>query len=185
MNEKKFATLQEFFKSEEYKNKDLSYCDLSNLDLSHIDNWIWGGFKFFYTNFKNTNIKFFPRSLRHEEQNIVFLNYCDFTGCDLSYLKSKDFENVSIKGSCFLETKLDIRLYNVSFFEKTIFPLEMTDFLIYSSSLEHLSLLELNSHLFFSSLSLNHFLNRFYNSIKGQFLTQEKMELYTENIKKL
>ena len=42
MNEKKFATLQEFFNSEEYKNKDLSYCDLSNLDLSHIDNWIWG-----------------------------------------------------------------------------------------------------------------------------------------------
>ncbi len=184
MNEKKFATLQEFFNSEEYKNKDLSYCDLSNLDLSHIDNWIWGGFKFFYTNFKNTNIKFFPRSLRLEEQDIVFLNYCDFTGCDLSYLRSKDFENVSIKGSCFLETKLDIRLYNVSFFEKTIFPLEMTDFLIYSSSLEHLSLLELNSHLFFSSLSLNHFLNRFYNSIKGQFLTQERMELYSENIKK-
>ena len=45
-----------------------------------------------------------------KENDIISLEYCDFTGCDLSYLNSNQFENVSIKGSCFFETHVEFYL---------------------------------------------------------------------------
>lgn len=120
---KKFQNIEEFVNSEEFKNKDLSYCDLSNLDLGcdKFPVYTWKDFTFYHTNFKNTNIFFQPQTLARnyhargislEGYKICKLEYCDFTGCDLSRLYSSEFDHVSITGSNFTDTGLNIRLFN-------------------------------------------------------------------------
>lgn len=120
---KKFKDIEEFVNSEEFQNKDLSYLDLSNLDLSRdkFPSSTWLNFTFYHTNFKNTNICFHPQTLARnfyargihiDEYKICKLEYCDFTGCDLSHLFTCNFEHVSITGSNFTDTGLNIRLFN-------------------------------------------------------------------------
>lgn len=181
---KSFKNIKEFLNSIEFKNKDLSYCDLSNLDLSKIENYEWKDFTFFHTNFKNTNIKFFPQSLKRKN-NKVFLEYCDFTGCNLSYLQSYQFEFTSIDGSCFIDTNLYIALDDTISFKNTLFPTCMAECFINSISLTQVGALETNSHLFFTSLNLKFFLNRFYSKTVDKYLMSNKLDLYVENIQRI
>ncbi len=106
-----FQTLEEFVHSDAFSSKDLSDCDLSNLDLSSFPTSTWEGFKFYKTDFTNTNIKFYPHELKY---NGFFwgLEYCNFTNCDLSYLKAEDLEILSIQGSNFTNTNFHINSFD-------------------------------------------------------------------------
>lgn len=116
-NIKKFKSIISLLKSEEFRNRDLSYCDLSGVDLSKLPSFTWKNFKFNHTNFTDTYIKFKPQLLA--VNNLVStsiptysIEYCDFTNCNLSYLKSSDFLFCSIKGCNFTNTDLNIELTN-------------------------------------------------------------------------
>ncbi len=118
---KKFQTLEEFLHSDAFSRKDLSYCDLSNLDLSSFPTSTWEGFKFYKTDFTNTNIKFYPQTLKWNGFDWD-LDYCNFTNCDLSYLTAKDLEKVSIEGCNFTNTNFyvnpldsDFHFYGIIF----------------------------------------------------------------------
>jgi len=111
----KFLDIEDILLSTEFLNKDLSYCDLSGIDLSELPASTWNDFIFDHTNFTDTNIRFYPSLLK---KNVMIgfsfskLEYCDFTNCDLSYLESCEFLNVSIKGSNFTNTNLDVEFTN-------------------------------------------------------------------------
>ena len=75
---KQFQTLEEFVHSDAFSKKDLYDCDLSNLDLSSFPTSTWEGFTFYETNFTNTNIKFYPQTLKWN--GFVWdLDYCNFS----------------------------------------------------------------------------------------------------------
>lgn len=70
--------------------------DLSKLDLSHIKPEAWAGANFRNTNFRGTNIKFYPDDLKtfyifEFIKDISKYQYGDISGCDLSYLEDSDF----------------------------------------------------------------------------------------------
>lgn len=98
---KKFKNREEFLKSKEFEDKDLSFCDLSNLDLSDLPGNTWRGFKFYHTDFTNTNIKFKIYSLLNYKDQ---LSYCNFTNCDLSYMGYVDCFDFEFEGANFTNT---------------------------------------------------------------------------------
>ncbi len=153
---KKFSSLNELLESEEFKNRDLSYCDLEGIDLSGLSWKNWKQFKFYHTNFKDTNIVFEPSSLKTNEQDFYCLEYCDFTGCDLSYIKSLAY--ASIKGSRLLGTRLEVRLMVESReeIEDVVFPEEMVSEVRYIAPRVLLTahMLQINPHIPFSSLEI-------------------------------
>lgn len=112
---KRFQTLEEFLHSEAFSRKDLSDCDLSNLDLSSFSPSTWEGFNFYETNFTNTNIKFYPQTLKWNGFDWD-LDYCNFTNCDLSYLTAKDLEKVSIEGCNFTNTNFYVNPLDSDFY---------------------------------------------------------------------
>jgi len=116
MEIKKFISLEELLLSDEFKNKNLSYCDLSGIDLSGLSYKTWLEFIFDHTNFSGTNIVFRPWELKRYKfgpdyfDRCYKLEYCDFTDSDLSYLNPTSLDGVSIKGSNFTNTNLNVRL---------------------------------------------------------------------------
>lgn len=180
---KKFSTLKELKRSKEFKEKDLSYCDVSGIDLSALSWREWCGFKFFHTNFKDTNIKFEPSSLKQINYHYC-LEYCDFTGCDLSNIKS--FAYVSFKGSIFKGTHLSVRLLASEFddVKDVVFSEEMADQVRKLSSVGvfDISTLKLNPHIPFSSLEIFLILRQLLPSIKS-FIASHSYEKYLTMIK--
>lgn len=175
---KKFNDLNEFLSSDEFRRKDLSYLDLSNLDLSELEPSIWNMFIFDHTNFSNTNIKFCPRNLR-EVGFSTSIEYCDFSGCDLSYLSqdSDGLDYTSIKGCNFTNTNLHVpltTLFHTSRIEKdytdVVFGEQYT-----ASDLEsindvlRLDTLFLNPNIEFSSIQVLKLLQNSLNDLYNEF----------------
>lgn len=181
---KKFSTVRELLNSEEFKNKDLSYCDLSGLDLKSLSWKTWKGFKFFHTNFRATNISFVPSTLRVNEENYYCMEYCDFTGCDLSNIRDLNF--TSYKGSKFLNTHLHVTLFihDLDDIKDVVFSDEMADEVrdIAKNWGLDISTLELNPHIPFSS-------NEIFSILKGYipksgFIRADKYDYYCNLIDK-
>ncbi len=182
---KKFTTSEELLHSKEFRERDLSYCDVSGIDLSKFSWKYWKGFKFFHTNFKDTNIKFELSTLRLIEcTNYHCLEYCDFTNCDLSYIRS--FAYVSYKGSVFKGTHLSIKLLvsEMDDVKDVVFSEEMADEVRELSSVGvfDISSLKLNPHIPFSSLEIFLILRRLLPSLKN-FIPSHNFEKYLELIK--
>ena len=165
---KKFQTLEEFLHSDEFSRKDLSYCDLSNLDLSSFPPSTWEGFTFYETNFTNTNIKFYPQTLKKNDIYDIFwiLDSCNFTNCDLSYLKAEDLENFAIYKCNFTNTNFPVNsLDSVLVLCGVIFGDAYYGNVLdkYASKMDIDTLL-LNPNLSFSSISSNSILKMLDNS---------------------
>ncbi len=104
---------------------DFTDADLSKLDLSHIKPEAWVGANFKNTNFRGTNIKFYPDDLKtfyvyDFEKDIPKYQYrditgCNFEGCDLSYLEDSDFFRLMIQECNFKNTGLNIDFTNPKF----------------------------------------------------------------------
>ncbi len=175
---KKYNDLNEFLSSEEFRRKDLSYLDLSNLDLSSLNPKTWNKFVFDHTNFSNTNIKFYPRNLKEAGFN-TSIEYCDFTGCDLSYLNNDPdgLDYTSVTGCNFTDTNLHVPLsdfLHISRIEKdytgVIFGNQYT-----SSDLEGL-LINLDVRILFSNPNIK------FSSVQVLKLLQNSLtDLYDEN----
>lgn len=117
MEIKKFTSIKQLLMSKEFQKKDLSYCDLSGIDLSTLPTSTWKEFKFNHTDFTNTGVKFYPEQLaskyiEYRNVNFYYIEYCNFTNCDLSYLTTSDFAFCSIKGCNFTNTGLNVDLIN-------------------------------------------------------------------------
>ncbi|MCI8347719.1 MAG: radical SAM protein [Bacilli bacterium] len=101
---------------------DFTDADLSNLDLSHIKPEAWAGANFRNTNFKGTNIRFYPDDLKpfymyeflkdYPEYQYNNISGCDFEDCDLSYLEDSDFFSLIIEKCNFKNTGLNIDFTN-------------------------------------------------------------------------
>ena len=91
----KIKSINEIFDGKKLLITDFSNLDLSNIDLSIIPPDLWQNCIFFNTNFANTGIKFIPNKLKCTNFNSyvpISINYCDFSGNDLSYLTKEDFK---------------------------------------------------------------------------------------------
>lgn len=194
---KKFESINEFLESEEFKKKDLSYLDLSNLDLSKLEPEIWKEFLFDHTNFSNTNIHFAPRLLKGIDGKFsgkkVFLEYCDFTDCDLSYLSTWDMECASITGSNFTNTNLNIEFldsygyqdvfngFGIRDYSDVIFPCNL-DSEKSINKIIHLGNLETiknNSWIHFTSSSLFHFIKV---KLPYRYISEERKKYFNRFI---
>lgn len=171
MEIKKFESLEKLLSSQEFEKKDLSYCDLSNLDLGNLPTSTWSGFVFHHINFKNTNIKFYPVTLRGS------MVYCDFTNCNLSYLRTCDFgSQMDAKGCNFSNTNLDIdwgpyHYIDLTFpdsekMKKNIKVIEQFSILNYQTILN-------NPHLSFSSITILWAIRRKLREMKQPFNSEE------------
>ena len=180
---KKFRDIKELYDSNEFKTKDLSYCDLSNLILSEIPSKTWIGFKFYYTDFSNTNIVFYPHSLVKNEQGNYILEYCNFTNCDLSYIKS--LRDTSIKGSNFINTGLNVYLSEKHNLMNVIFSKEMESIAREQAKkgIIDINTLIINPHINFSSLEI-YYIIKMNLPQKNKFIISTKYELYNEMIDK-
>lgn len=92
---RKITSINEVFDGKKLVISDFSNLDLSNLDLSVIPPDLWQNCIFYNTNFANTGIKFIPNKLKCTNFNSyvpISINYCDFSGNDLSYLTKEDFK---------------------------------------------------------------------------------------------
>ncbi len=174
---KHFTTVEELLQSEEFKKKDLSYCDLYGLDLKDLPWSTWKGFKFFHTNFKNTNIIFEPVSLRENEFGKYCLEYCDFTGCDLSYIRV--LMNTTATGSIFKDTHLSARMFieDDDEFRNVVFSEEMANEVRQYVNHLDISALILNPHIPFSSLEILTIIRKYLPSLNS-FLPVNKLEGY-------
>jgi len=208
---KKFENIEEFLDSDEFKNKDLSYCDLSNLDLSRdkFPASTWLDFTFYHTNFKNTNIHFQPQTLARnylarginiDDYKICKLEYCDFTGCDLSRLYTNTFERVSITGSNFTDTGLRIRLYSgygedIDYgwqglgyrdYSGVIFPdnEEMKEKIQRIGFLGDYRLFQNHPDIMFDSVSICKAMKKQFKCENDQYISRKKLKEYSEIIDK-
>lgn len=155
MQIKKFNNIEEFMNSKEFEFKDLSYCNVSNLDLSKFAEITWENFKFFHTNFSNSNIQFKIENLKKNGKGESILEYCNFTGCNLSNIR---LFNVSCIGSNFMNTNLK---YNPPIicsndkkrFKNVVFSNEISNFAheLAESGWLDFETISINSHLNFSS----------------------------------
>lgn len=177
---KKFLSIEELLESKEFENKDLSFCDISALNLSKLPKSTWIDFRFFHTNFSDTGIVFEPTSLALTENGKYCLEYCDFTGCDLSYIK--DLTDVSYRGSIFKGTHLNflIRVENSEEVEGVVFSEEMTRLVkaILGGSLLSLSIVESNPQIPFSSIEIFTLLKENILPPKYSFISPRKYDEY-------
>ena len=145
----KFEKISDFYKEEEkvmtWESKTFIGFDFSSLDLSDIPKEVWYDCTFENCNFKNTNIKFEPRKLKHIEKfrsfgheffltgykNYTSIKDCNFENCDLSYLSNYDLEKVNITGCNFKNTGLRVDfsyLSNVSNYIYDLYDVILDDF---------------------------------------------------------
>lgn len=170
---KKFKNIQEFENSPEFQNRDLSYCDLSNLDLSKFPPETWKNFKFFHTDFSNTNIVFKFYNLKDDDDNVT---YCNFTNCDLSY--TANFGSLTLEGCNFTNANMQISLPG-PYVKNIIFPKcmepalnEDVDYRVFD-----LDILRLNPHISFSSYFIYRIFKR-YLPDADTLLTDKDIEFY-------
>lgn len=190
MQIKKFCNIKEFLNSNEFNNKDLSYCDLSNLDLSNFPCKTWKNFKFYHTDFSNTNIQFGPSDLRKDECGNYILEYCNFTNCDLSNIES--LYCTSIQGSNFTNTGLEAFLDNYYGYE--MYDLKLTG-VVFSKEMELIArrksqdgLIDVNTviinpQIHFSSLEIYSIIKQTLPK-KDEFISSDKYEIYNNIIDK-
>lgn len=190
MQIKKFCNIKEFLNSNEFNNKDLSYCDLSNLDLSDFLCKTWKNFKFYHTDFSNTNIQFDPSDLRKDECGNYILEYCNFTNCDLSNIES--LYCTSIQGSNFTNTGLEAFLDNYYGYE--MYDLKLTG-VVFSKEMELIArrkaqdgLIDVNTviinpQIHFSSLEIYSIIKQTLPK-KDEFISSDKYEIYNNIIDK-
>ena len=132
---KKINNLNEIYNGKKLLTKEFINLDLSNLDLSTIPITEWEDCIFYNTNFQNTGIKFIPNKLAKtivkNAKNMdlqpfkvdgIYMNYCDFSNNDLTFLTPNDFYqsgNNEVKtygciftntGINFLKTLVNIKL---------------------------------------------------------------------------
>lgn len=171
MDIKRFQHLEDLLSSQEFEKKDLSYCDLSNLDLEILPISTWNDFLFHHTNFKNTNIKFYPRNLKRK------MEYCDLTNCNLSYLRTLDFGyKIPAMGCNFSNTNLDIEWepnHYIDFTfpddEKTIKNIKVIENF---STIDYKTILN-NPHIYFSSMTFFWATKRKIREIERPFTSEE------------
>ena len=102
---KRINSINEIYDGNNLLIKEFIHLDLTNIDLSIIPKEEWEDCIFYNTSFKNTGIKFIPNKLKKINQeeaksigiknyycgNNIYMNFCDFSDNDLSYLEHKDF----------------------------------------------------------------------------------------------
>jgi pyruvate-formate lyase-activating enzyme len=94
------------------KNLDLSNIDLSNIDpqsLVYKSDYVELRY-LLYTDFSNTGIKLKPQLFKYRSRDRIYISNCNFTNCDLSYLKAEDFANVRLSDNNYTNTNLNISI---------------------------------------------------------------------------
>ena len=107
------------------------------------------------------------RARKSSEQAKTDMEYCNFTNCDLSYIER--FLNISLKGSNFSNTSLDVFLhesYNLDI-KDVIFSKEMEYEVRNNLELIDIHTVVVNSHIFFDSLEIYEIVK---NSLIGKSL---------------
>ncbi len=90
----KIKSINQIFDGDNLLVTDFSNLNLAGLNLSTIPMHLWNNCTFFNTNFAGTGIKFLPNMLKRitdGNKESVNMCYCNFEGCDLSFLTKDDF----------------------------------------------------------------------------------------------